>query len=121
MHGTRIPHPHYSDSTNRFYDPGPSRSMLQEPPPAHLRSGPHVVNYPSVVVGQQSQATLTHLPSQTTHQSIADLEREQRERAKERERNSIPCKNFIEIFLIFEFLKFFIYLQLMETFQVLVV
>lgn len=79
--------------------------MLQEPPPAHrsgsIGLGPHVGNYPSVVVGQQSQATLTHLPQQqqTTHQSIADLEREQRERAKEREKNSTPCK----ILLIFLF------------------
>lgn len=96
LHGTRIPHPHYSDSTNRFYDPGPSRPILQEPPPAHHRSG-SIGHYPSVVVGQQPQATLTHLPpqqQQTTHPSIADLEREQRERAKERERNSIPSKIF---------------------------
>jgi len=94
VHGTRIPHPHYSDAGVRYFDTT-NRPLPAEPPPAH-RPLSAVPTLPSAAEynGPQS-STAAPLPPQPTnlvhvHSKVLEREREQRDREKDRERNSIP-------------------------------
>lgn len=119
MHGSRIPHPHFPDVSNRFFETttrslppggvGGSGSNIADPPPAHRATArvappPSTVPYgtPSpvpivqqstIVSGGVSGLSATIQTTLETSKTVLDfLEREQRQQQLRaaKERSSIP-------------------------------
>lgn len=100
VHNTRIPHPHYPEVTNRFYET--VRQLPSEPPPAHRSAALHSVVAPqpgsvgggAVYASQLASPTnLSHLhtkilerdPTNLSHVHPKILEREREREQRERE------------------------------------
>lgn len=112
MYGTRIPHPaHFSAEVgSRFYD---NSRPPTEPPPAHR---PHrvVTPSPSASYTNQPQAPPIGIPLQHAHSK--SLDREQRERDKERS-SSIPGKMRREKATLFYFDIFYKHVNVIKNVQ----